>query len=184
MNTIPEWKTKPKIIEYFGGLNEVRKLVQSKALEDVYCAETRKWYTEKYWSENMKFQANISGITMKQVYYAFLETPTIMLLGGSQDGQLSFYKHTGQKHFKIPRKMEEPSLRNWGAYSEYASQVAEPITLEFDIYYLEVFQLNNNRKLFLVSPELLKEQNNLLSLVEKNWQYGFIDRPYDPLNDE
>lgn len=32
----------------FGGINKLKDAIQTKLLDDVYCWETEKWYTQRY----------------------------------------------------------------------------------------------------------------------------------------
>ncbi|HFG4486353.1 hypothetical protein [Acinetobacter baumannii] len=57
-----------EIISRFGGVKKIDDAVKSKLLDDIYCWETEKWYTARYW-EHHKMSTQFTGITMGELYY-------------------------------------------------------------------------------------------------------------------
>lgn len=57
-----------EILDRFGSLDKLNKAIHSKALDDIYCWETERWYTAKYW-EYHEMCSSYSGITMRELYY-------------------------------------------------------------------------------------------------------------------
>lgn len=49
-------------IHKFGGINKLKDAIKTKLLDDVYCWETEKWYTQRYWNEVT--DNNLTGITL------------------------------------------------------------------------------------------------------------------------
>lgn len=50
-----------KIVK-FGGINKLKDAIHTKLLDDVYCWETGKWCTQRYWNEVA--DKNLTGITL------------------------------------------------------------------------------------------------------------------------
>lgn len=162
--------TNESLIEHFGGLNKVKDLIHSHAFDDVYCPGNRKWFTGAYWNLHMKGH---SGIEMGQLANAFYVFPKIIFLGGVCNGKLSPFEYMGQREVKVEHRLPIPPIHDYSAFEEYASEIAVPIEIKFDIYHVKDFILNRQRRLFLVFPELLNDQEQLLKLVTKHWQCGY-----------
>ncbi|RQL72014.1 hypothetical protein BJI55_12965 [Acinetobacter pittii] len=79
-----------EIIKKVGGLNKVKDLFQKLALDDVYCEETGKWYSGRYWQENMKGK---TGILFDQVVSAFMLSDIIIYIGGTFSGELTYFNY-------------------------------------------------------------------------------------------
>ncbi|WP_336016985.1 hypothetical protein [Acinetobacter pittii] len=52
-------------IHKFGGINKLKDAIKTKLLDDVYCWETEKWYTQRYWNEVA--DKNLTGITLSEL---------------------------------------------------------------------------------------------------------------------
>ncbi|MDN8246516.1 hypothetical protein QZK48_08180 [Acinetobacter baumannii] len=49
-------------IHKFGGINKLKDAIKTKLLDHVYCWETGKWCTQRYWNEVS--DKNLTGITL------------------------------------------------------------------------------------------------------------------------
>ncbi|HAV5431507.1 TPA: hypothetical protein JI046_12930 [Acinetobacter baumannii] len=54
-----------KIIENFGGVERIHEAQMKQDRWDVYCWETKQWYTSRYWAKFM--QDKYTGITMHEL---------------------------------------------------------------------------------------------------------------------
>lgn len=165
MNTIES------LIEHFGGLNKVKDIIHSHARDDVYCPGNKKWFTAAFWDLHMK---GCTGIPMDQLSGAFMLADKIICLGGTHNGNLYSYKDNGQREVRLHHPLlEESPIYDYSKFAEYASDIAVPKEIKFDVYRVEVFVLDRKRRLFLVFPELFKDKDKLLGLVKQNWEYGY-----------
>lgn len=56
------------IVERFGGTDEVKAVTKTKAIDDVYCWELGKWFSDRYWNEKMK--DTHTGVTLRELAIA------------------------------------------------------------------------------------------------------------------
>ncbi|MCW1497058.1 hypothetical protein [Acinetobacter baumannii] len=157
-----------EIIKKVGGLNTIKDLFQKLALDDVYWEETGKWYSGRYWQENMKGK---TGILFDHVVSAFMLSDIIVHIGGTFSGELTYFN--GEREIRRLLPLESAKVANYDQYYEYATQEATQIKLEYEVYRVEPFVRKNIRKLFLVSTDLFKDKDKLFRLVEENWKFGY-----------
>lgn len=53
-------------VKKFGGIAKVNDAIQHHALDDVFCFDTGKWYTSRYWSEVI--QDTYTGVSLRELY--------------------------------------------------------------------------------------------------------------------
>ncbi|MEX5742533.1 hypothetical protein AB6B32_18600 [Acinetobacter baumannii] len=159
-----------EIIKKVGGLNKVKDLFQKLALDDVYCEETGKWYSGRYWQENMKGK---TGILFDSVVSAFMLSDIIIHIGGTLNGELTYFNDNGEREIRRLLPLESAKVANYDQYREYATQEATQVKLDYEVYRVEPFVRKNIRKLFLVSIDLFKDKDKLFRLVEENWKFGY-----------
>ncbi|WP_335954015.1 hypothetical protein [Acinetobacter higginsii] len=155
-----------EILQKVGGLNKVKDLFQKHALDDVYCEETKEWYSGRYW--NAKMQGK-TGILFDHVVAAFDISDIIIHIGGTFNGELTYYN--GEREIRHALPMEQVKVANYDKFHEYATQETTQVELRLEVYRVEQFVINNIRKLFFVFSDL--NRDCLLSLVEENWKYGY-----------
>ncbi|EPK8927718.1 hypothetical protein JH040_000027 [Acinetobacter baumannii] len=57
-----------KIITRFGGADKIEAALMKCAWDGVYCWETEKWYSARYWQYH-KMSVKYTGITMWELYW-------------------------------------------------------------------------------------------------------------------
>ncbi len=52
-------------VKKFGGIKKLNNAIKTKLLDDVYCWENSKWYTQNYWNDVA--DKNLTGITLSEL---------------------------------------------------------------------------------------------------------------------
>lgn len=55
----------PEKVKKFGGVTKLNEAIKTQLLDDVYCWENEKWYTQRYWNEVIK--GSLTGITLAEL---------------------------------------------------------------------------------------------------------------------
>lgn len=55
----------PEKVKKFGGINKLKNAIKTNSLDDVYCWENGKWYTQRYWSEVV--DKTLTGISLSEL---------------------------------------------------------------------------------------------------------------------
>ncbi|WP_336931456.1 hypothetical protein [Acinetobacter bereziniae] len=164
--------TEQKLIDTFGGLDKVKQLITTHALDDIFCHVTGRWYTAKYWYDK-QMNPGFGATTIKNLYDAFHGVQKIMFIGGASHGRLMYFNNI-QDIVKMPHPKPMTPIYDYSKYSEYATDIAVPIQESIDTYQVEVFRFNEYKRKFLVIQQYLNlNQEQLLKFIKENWQYGY-----------
>lgn len=56
------------IVSRFGGKDKVIEATKTMGIDDVYCFELDKWFTQRYWEAKMK--DDYKGVTLRELVIA------------------------------------------------------------------------------------------------------------------